>query len=399
MDEYTQMTHDSREAGVHFRARGRMALHTIWDYITQPIARTIGDVPWCAEAISPDWLTDVLCGKVKGARVVAVEIRGGDQGSSVRRRLTAVYNEEGKNADLPENLFCKTTPTVLTRLATGLSAAGEARFYRHIRPELSIEAPSCYHSAWDRGSGRSVHLFNDLIATKAAQFCKWSTPIARQQAEQIVDTLAAVHGRYYDSARFGSDLKWLLTFEDFFRAGERVGLRECHERAMTQAEAVIPPDVSRRRAGIWPSTIKALELHTKGPPTLLHSDVHLGNWYITGEGRMGLCDWQCLAKGHWARDISYAITTTLAIDDRRAWERDLLERYLDGMRSACGLGITFDEAWDLYRQQIFLALLMWTPTLVHTRTTPDMQPEEMSLEMIKRMTAAISDLDSLGSFA
>jgi len=39
------------------------------------------------------------------------------------------------------------------------------------------------------------------------------------------------------------------------------------------------------------------------------------------------------------------------------------------------------------------------PTLVHTRTTPDMQPEEMSFEMIKRMTAAISDLESLRSFA
>ena len=208
-----------------------------------------------------------------------------------------------------------------------------------------------------------------------------------------------MHSLLYDSPRFSSDLKWLLTYEDFFRAGERVGLRECHEQAMIKAEAIIPPDVSRRRAEIWPSTIKALELHRKGPPTLLHSDVHLGNWYVTGEGKMGLCDWQCLGKGHWARDVSYAISTTLAIEDRRAWERDLLRRYLDRMREKCGLGITFDEAWDLYRQQIFLALLMWTPTLVHTRTTPDMQPEEMSLEMIKRMTAAISDLESLGSFA
>src|SRR6202030_4403809 len=129
-----------------------------------------------------------------------------------------------------------------------------------IRRELMIEAPSSYPCASDRKSGRSVHLVNDLIATKAAQFCKWPTPISRQQAEQIVDTLATVHGRYYGSERFSSDLKWLLTFEDFFRAGERVGLRECHERAMIRAEAVIPPDVSRRRAGIWPSTIKALEL-------------------------------------------------------------------------------------------------------------------------------------------
>ena len=255
------MTRDSRPAGVHFRARGRMAVHTIWDYLTRPVARTIDDVPWCAEAISPDWLTAVLCGGVEGARVVSAEVCGGDQGSSVRRQLKAAYNDQGRRAGLPENLFCKTTPTVLTRLATGLSAAGEGRFYRQIRPELNIEAPTCYHSAWDRNSGRSVHLFGDLIATKSASFCRWHSTISRQQAEDIVDTLATVHSLLYDSPRFSSDLKWLLTYEDFFRAGERVGLRECHEQAMIKAEAIIPPDVSRRRAEIWPSTIKALELH------------------------------------------------------------------------------------------------------------------------------------------
>jgi hypothetical protein len=375
-----------------------MAVHTIWDYIVRPLAKTINDVPWSAEAITPDWLTAVMCGSVKGAKVVAVEVSGGDQGSSVRRRLEAEYNEEGRQAGLPRNLFCKTTPTVLTRLATGLSAAGEARFYRQIRPELKIEAPQCYHSAWDRNSGRSVHLFDDLIATKTAEFCRWHTPVSRIQAGQIMDTLAAVHSTFYGSERFGQDLKWILTFEDFFRAGERVGLRECHEQAMGKAEAVIPADVIRDRAEIWPLTIKALELHSKKTPTLLHSDVHLGNWYMTADSRMGLCDWQCIGKGHWARDVSYALATTLAIEDRRTWERELLRHYLERMREQCGLDITFDEAWTLYRQQVLLALMMWTPTLVHTRTTPDMQPEEMSLEMIKRLTAAMSDLESLSSF-
>jgi hypothetical protein len=375
-----------------------MAVHTIWDYITRPIAKSIDDVPWCAEAISPDWMTAVMCRNVKDARAMSVEIRGGDQGSSVRRRLKVEYNEQGRNAGLAENLFCKTTPTVLTRLATGLSAAAEGRFYRQIRPELNIEAPRCYYSAWDRNSGRSVHLFDDVIAAKAARFCKYDTPISRPQSEQIMDTLATVHSRFYQSERFSSDLKWVISYIDFFGAGERVGLRECHEQAMIQAQAVIPPDITRRSAEIWPSAIRALDLHRHGPFTLLHSDVHLGNWYITGDGVLGLCDWQCLGKGHWARDVAYAISTTLSIEDRRAWERELLRRYLESM-GQCGLSISFDEAWDLYRQQLSLALLMWTPTLVHTRTTPDMQPEEMSLEMIKRTTVAMSDLQSLASFA
>jgi hypothetical protein len=389
---------DSHSTEVHFRARGRMAVHTIWDHLTRPIARTIDDVPWCAEAISAEWMTAVMCPNVPGAKAVSVEVCGGDQGSSVRRRLKVAYNEEGRKAHLPEDLFCKTTPTVLTRLATGLSAAAEGRFYREIRPELKIETPKCYHSAWDRNSGRSIHLFEDVVASNAARFCRWNTAISRPQAEQIIDTLAAMHAQFYDSPRFGADLKWVVSYVRFFAAGEGVGLRQCHEQAMIEAEAVIPPDVTRRRSEIWPSTMKSLDLHRKGPYTLLHSDVHLGNWYISGEGRLGLCDWQCLATGHWARDVAYALSTTMSIEDRRAWEQDLVRRYLEKMQESCGLNTSFDDAWSLYRQQVLLALMMWTPTLVHSRTTPDMQPEEMSLEMIKRMTAAMSDLRSLDSF-
>ena len=376
-----------------------MAVHTIWDHLTRPIATTFDDVPWCAEAISPEWITAVVCRDVPGARAVSVEVCGGDQGSSVRRRLKVVYNHEGKQTGLPEDLFCKTTPTLLTRLATGLSAAAEGRFYHEIRPELTIETPKCYRSAWDRNSGRSIHLFEDVVASKSARFCRWNTPITRPQAEQIMDTLAAMHAQFYNSPRFEADLKWVVSYLRFFAAGESVGLRQCHEEAMFKAESVVPADIMQRRSEIWPATMKALELHRRGPFTLIHSDVHLGNWYISGEGRLGLCDWQCLGTGHWARDVAYALSTTISIEDRRAWERDLLRRYLERMKEDCRLTISFDDAWSLYRQQIFLALMMWTPTLVHSRTTPDMQPEEMSLEMIKRMTAAMSDLHSLDSFA
>jgi hypothetical protein len=62
-----------------------------------------------------------------------------------------------------------------------------------------------------------------------------------------------------------------------------------------------------------------------------------------------------------------------------------------------GISLDFDEAWLRYRQQTFAALLMWTPTLCHPPTMPDMQPEAMSLEMIRRITAAMSDLDSFDS--
>jgi hypothetical protein len=381
--------------GDALRTRARIAAHVIWDAVTRPAARKLEDVPWCAEAITPEWITAVMGRGHPGVRALQVDVTGGHQGSSVRRQLHVHWNEAGRDAKLASRLFAKTTPTLLTRLSSGMAAAGEGRFFRELRPEISIEAPMLVHSAHDRASGRSIHLFEDLVATRGASFCNHRTPISRAQAEQIADTLASLHGHFHASTRFGAELRWVTTYEAFFATGAKNGIREGHERAMQEAADVIPTAVTARKDEIWPAALRALAVHEREPRTLLHSDVHLGNWYVTREGRMGLGDWALVCKGHWSRDVAYALMTTLAIEDRRAWERELLRRYLERMREACGLTLDFDRAWTLYRQQAFAALLMWTPTLCHPPTMPDMQPEVMSREMIARISAAIADLDAL----
>jgi hypothetical protein len=380
--------------------RARISAHVVWDYLVRPIPTELEEVPWCAEALSVEWLTALLCANFPRARVVSFNVSGGHEGTSVRRRIKVSYNEEGDRVGLPSSLFTKSTPTLATRLGIGQRvAATEVAFYRRVRPELKIEAPICHYAGSDAASARSLVVLDDLTASKQAQFCTWTTRISRTQADDIIDTLAALHVRYLASPH-DRDLVGVPTVDKFFGAGwlSLPGIEQCHDEAMTRAEAVIPSDVLRRKKETLALAVRGLDIHGQHPHTLVHSDVHLGNWYITSDGRMGLCDWQCLSRGHWARDLAYAISTTLSIEDRREWERDLLARYLERIREGCDIEITFEETWDLYRQQLFGALLMWTPTLVHFPWLPDMQPEAMSMELIKRITAAISDLEAFDSY-
>jgi len=353
------------------------------------------EVPWRAEAATAEWLTAVLCAGHEHARVEAVKTDGGSQGSSVRRRMTLTYNDAGRQAGLPEHLFAKATPSLLTRLTAGLVAPREGAFYQQIKAALPIEAPGHYWSGADMVSGRSLHLFEDLSVTKAARFCNHTTQISRAQAEDMVGLLAIMHGSFHNSARFSGDLAWLRGYVDYAEGSARNGARNGHERAMTLAAAVIPAEVTARREEIWPALQAGIAAHRKGPVTLLHSDVHLGNWYITGENRMGLCDWALVCKGHWARDFAYAVSTSLAAADRRAWERDLLVLYLERLHANGGPNVAFADAWRSYRQQLFGALMMWTPTLCPSPTRPEMQTEATSLEMIRRITTAIAELGAL----
>ena len=112
---------------------------------------------------------------------------------------------------------------------------------------------------------------------------------------------------------------------------------------------------------------------------------------------MGLADWGVACRGHWSRDLAYTIGTALTPEDRRAWEKELVARYLDGLAAAGAPSIPFDEAMRLYRGQYLSSLAFWTVTLTPGPGAPDMQPRDITLEFIRRLSHAIDDLDALAA--
>lgn len=380
---------------VELGSRARISAHTLRDHLSDPPCIHPADVPWDAQAITPQWLTPILCAGITEAAVVRVQVEAASAGSSVRKRIAVDYNDAGQRADLTTKFFAKTTPTILTRLTSGPSAGQEAKFFAQVRPAIAIETPVHRYSAHDRVSGRSIHLFEDLVATRGASFCDYRTSFTRQQMDAAIDLMALLHGRFCNDLRLQTELAWIPTYEVFFHALARTGTRTGHERAVIKAQQLMPADVFAARDKLWPAAEAGLAAHGTGTRVIIHSDVHPGNWYVTAAGVLGLCDWQCIAQGHWARDFAYAMATMVDVPQRRAWERELLGRYLAKLKQAGGPTVDFAEAWQHYAQQLPGALLMWTPTLCHPPTMPDMQPDAVSFEMIRRITTAIGDLGVL----
>jgi len=71
--------------------------------------------------------------------------------------------------------------------------------------------------------------------------------------------------------------------------------------------------------------------------------------------------------------------------------------YIDRMHAAGGPALSFQEAWLAYRQQAFHGLVFWLYTIGAGRLQPAMQPDEVSLANLERMTSMIDDLDSFGA--
>jgi hypothetical protein len=376
----------------------RIAWRVAGERLRPRAAVTREDVPASVERITPAWWTAVLCGAVPGAEVLSATTVGASSGTHQRHRFVLTYNAAGTAAGLPRAVFTKSLPSVLTRMIGGYNgtARAEGRFYVELRPRLDIESPYGYHAAFDRRSLAGINVLEDVAATRGARFCDFRTAVARPMAESMVDLLADLHGHRHGDDTLPRDYRFLANFADWFAIGARkMGTERYTARAIRLMAGQLPRAVVDRAGEIWPRTVAAAAIHRAQPTSVLHSDVHIGNWYQHADSRMGLTDWQCVAHGHYARDLAYMLATALTVDDRRAWERVLVERYVERLSARAGRDIGFDEAWRRYREQMLHALWMWTITLCHSPLLPAMQPVAASHTAIIRIATAMADLESL----
>jgi thiamine kinase-like enzyme len=359
---------------------------------------TAEDVPFVYEDITPEWLTAVLCVNHPGTQVTSYRLDQPDEGNTSRRRIFLQYNLRGVRDGPPESVFCKASQPLPSRIGNGLSGAiqGEVNFYNKVRPSLQIEAPLCLFANYNAALN-SIVILQDMGET--ATFCKHTTDMTLERAKSQMSLLGRLHGRFLDSPQLKTTLSIFKTWTEFFSMLDYHDFEVACDRALDIAGDAIPPRLLARRREIWPATQKSAQRHLDLPHTLCHGDVHLRNWYITADGRMGLNDWQAAHRGHWSRDVAYAMSTALTIENRRKWEDELLRFYHDELQREAGRAIPFDCVRDEVRRQLFTALAFWTITLNPAPGMPDMQPRDATLEFVRRIAAAVDDLDALDSFA
>ena len=357
-------------------------------------------VPTTYKSMTPEWLTKVICTKVPGAAVSEFNFDSRDDGSSNRRRIFLTYNAAGQASGLPPTVFCKAAESLANRIVLAVSATSlaEANFYNKVRDRVSFEAPRAWYARFDPKSFAYLIMMDDMAGK--VHFPDERTTLTRIQAEALVTTLAQLHSQFYESPELGTEAlpfkRWPQWWADMMTGAP--DFPQFCDRGFIAAESVMPARLFKRRSEIWPATERSVERHRHLPQSLIHSDVHLKNWYLTPDDRMGLADWQLVTIGHWSRDFVFATTTALTIEQRRAWQEDLLRLYLDKMVELGTPRTPFDDALLNIRQQLFSALAFWTITLRPTADMPAMQPERTTYEFLRRFGAAIDELDALDAF-
>src|SRR5690606_11462444 len=77
----------------------------------------------------------------------------------------------------------------------------EVNFYNRLRPELDMEAPVTLGGDYDAQTGQFGLLLEDLTQ-RQAHFPNVTEAISLAQVESLLDQLAILHARYWESPRF-----------------------------------------------------------------------------------------------------------------------------------------------------------------------------------------------------
>jgi Ecdysteroid kinase-like family len=295
----------------------------------------------------------------------------GDQmvSTSARAMLSLRFARDGAVAsadDLPERVVCK-----LALGADSVMAAfyeNEVQVYSRLRPELLVEAPRSLGALYDARSAQFVLMLEDLTQ-RGARFPNVTQDVPLSAIEALLDTLAVLHARHWQSPRFSTDLAWLQTHLEgrvAYLMNELAPPLIQHE-IDTQA---FKRELVQRLRSTGPellTAVRQLQRHQAHlQQTVLHGDAHLGNTYLLPQGAAGLLDWQLCVRGYCMHDVSYLIATSLPIALRREHERRLLSHYRERLLS---LGVEsppgVEEIWNEYRRAMVWGVYVgWLTTPV-----------------------------------
>ena len=306
-------------------------------------------LPTRLDQIDADWLTWALRTRAPGVTCRAAEIVDVIPGTCTKIRLRLDMDEAGKVAGIPATMILKGGFEAHSRAMYSVQLS-EVRGYRDVFPVSPLRTPKCFFADYDDEGEQGLILMEDLVA-RGAEFCSALRPQSFDQIARRLDALARYHAQTWESpdirpggrfADFDETEPALRIYMDQYLAKPSEWQRFI---AMPRgaATSVRFHDLDRMIAAFERLVAYSRTL----PHCVIHGDTHLGNLYVDPDGSPGFFD-SLPGRAPGMKEVSYHMTGALDVADRRAWDRALVQHYLDQLRAHGIDAPGFDEAWEQY---------------------------------------------------
>jgi hypothetical protein len=315
-----------------------------------------GRLPMTVEEVTAQWVTEALQERYPGVEVTHLEHGKFISGTGSKLQLRLSYNRAGVDYGLPPSMFAK-GGFDWHEVAFKASYQAEAKFFRSWRPQIDANLPQGYFGGWNEDQG--IALMEDLNLRGVRFGGGDVSPLSVQTAAAVLKLLARIHAPFWNKPE-------LMRLRSL---GERVGLNfvdtllepKYYARCLSEPRGSTVPkpfhDVNRVLAGLKANWALA----DTGPQTFVHGDAHQGNMFFEQDGAPGYLDFQAYVHSASLHDVNYMIVGSLAPDDRRAHDRELVKLYLNELNT---LGVSeawsWDDAWERFKRHTMHGMLWFT---------------------------------------
>lgn len=342
------------------------------------------DVPSGIDGVTPQWLSDVVGGRVTDVRVEQIALDSGFSSWLYRAHLTGDA--------VPDSVIVKLPAQSAAGQAMGMMGgyAREVAFYRDVAGRAPLETPRAYAAEMADNGADFVLVLEDMRHWENADHLAGLT---LDQARCAIEQLAGLHA--WSTSQTGG----LDTFpsintpvtHDMLPAAFELGWAAYTERAT----APIPPAVDRyahRFTELAPQAIEALAERRM----LLHGDIRADNLFFSGD-RLKVVDFQMSAWGGGALDIGYLASQGLPTEVRAGHDEALVREYLDVLADRGVDDYSFDEAWRHYRFAVAYFIVLPAMPLLSWDTMPE-RSQQLCMRLVERAAATIEEIDALEVF-
>jgi aminoglycoside phosphotransferase (APT) family kinase protein len=312
--------------------------------------------------VTPEWLSDKLAakgalqrGQVTGIDCDAQAFNKGYLSNIASLALT--YSAEATGS-LPARLFLKMSkPGLHAELLS--RGQHEVQFYSEVGRAVDLPVPVCYDAEYDEARHLAHILMDDLSATHFQK--PLPIPPSNRHCELIMESLAQVHARWWNSPRLGTEI------------GERLGA-EAGAESRLRLENTVPQFFDYLGDALLPQQRQAYEwilassflsrrerrLREQSQVTLIHGDAHAGNMLLphAAQQRVILIDWHLWGIDVAAIDLAFLLALHWSPQRRAILEKPLLERYHQQLLASGVSGYGWDNLWRDYREAVIVMALI-----------------------------------------
>ena len=230
----------------------------------------------------------------------------------------------------------------------------EVKFFKTLAKDVPFRVSQSYYGEVNEETSAFAMVVEDFGKLRIVDQVKGMNI---EDARRAIDGLAAMHAKWWGKGDELATAGTTISLGDpIYPAIIPMVFAEGWEKCTKEVQ--LPESllsVGPHFGGAVPGLLASL---AKGPNTLAHGDYRADNMLFGHNDELCVLDFQLIGTGIGAYDLAYFVTQSITADDASKYERELFDRWIDGVLSGGAPKQLVDKKalWEHYREAALFCL-------------------------------------------